>query len=60
MLQAFEFERDRPRRQAEVRQIHGNDWRMAQIGADQRLGFRDSLTGDRAVFRHGQMLPLPD
>ncbi len=43
MLEAFKLEFNWPALQAEVRQIDADDRRVADIGADQPLGFDDAF-----------------
>jgi hypothetical protein len=52
MLQAFEFQRHRPRREAEILHVDLDDRRIADMRPDQALGFGDALRRDRSVKRH--------
>jgi hypothetical protein len=52
VLQAFEFQRQRSRPGAEIRQVDMEDWRMADVRSDQPLGFGNAVRRDRFVQRH--------
>ena len=56
MLQAFEFQRDRPRLAAELREVDPDDRGVADMRPDQPLRLGNTIRRDRCVQRHGRAL----
>ena len=54
MLQEFELQRHRFRREAEIPEINAEQWRVADMRPDQTLGFGDAVRCDQRVQLHGQ------